>query len=212
VDFIVLDTGKEYDTLIPSIVSLCLNQIAPAMKNDVAFDVRETFYRLIFDLLLQHWNYFFVKNADQSRQIETLYLLEIIANSFASGEIQIFRTNLAALEHLNSTRVIYQQPLFINRIAYDIIKMFFEVLIAKAHNLYREEIISAIYNMVSPYFDVFFNTFLPMILENSKELIGAQKNQLARGFTRDTDLPTFTLNMNQFIADYSFFKQQNNIN
>lgn len=57
-------------------------------------------------------------------------------------------------------------------------------LIAKSHNLLQEEIIAAIYNMVSSNFDVFFSQFIPHYLMNLDGLRDHQRSQLHQNFKR----------------------------
>ena len=57
-------------------------------------------------------------------------------------------------------------------------------LIAKSHNLLQEEIIAAIYNMVSSNFDIFFTQFIPHYLMNLDGLRDHQRSQLHQNFKR----------------------------
>ena len=62
--------------------------------------------------------------------------------------------------------------------------------------------------MANVDFNVFFNQFLVQFL-NSQDVDANQKNMLKTSFKTDTDMPTFTSNMNRFIGDLRYYKTCN---
>jgi len=57
-------------------------------------------------------------------------------------------------------------------------------LVTKSHNLLQEEIIQAVYSMVSSNFDAYFSQFIPNFLMNTSGLTDHQKSQLHQNYKR----------------------------
>merc|ERR1719309_716348 len=91
----------------------------------------------------------------------------------------------------------------------EFLTVFIQVLIAKSHNLLREEVAVAIYNMASVDFAAFYQKFLPHFLCNTSQLDENQRGILAQGFQQDTDLPTFVSNLSRLINDLRFYQTIN---
>jgi len=78
------------------------------------------------------------------------------------------------------------------------------VLLAKTHNLLRDEIVTAIYHMAAQDFTTFYNQFVPQYLEQSP-LNNSHKVSLQQLLGRDQDLPSFTLKVDRFVNDFIFY-------
>ena len=84
-----------------------------------------------------------------------------------------------------------------------------QVLIAKSHNLLREEIGLAVYNMAATDFPGYFASFLPAFLAATGQLDDSQRQILAAGFRPETDLPTFAASLDRFVTDLRFYQTVN---
>jgi hypothetical protein len=84
------------------------------------------------------------------------------------------------------------------------------VLLAKSHNLLREEIGLAVYSMAATDFPGFFARFLPAYLAATPQLDDSQRQMLlATGFRQETDLPTFAASLERFVTDIRFYQTVN---
>ncbi len=80
---------------------------------------------------------------------------------------------------------------------------------AKSHNLLREEIGQAVYNMAATDFPGFFASFLPAFLAGTGQLDHNQRQILAAGFSQETDLPTFSASLDRFVTDLRVYQTLN---
>lgn len=66
---------------------------------------------------------------------------------------------------------------------FQFINVLLQTLIAKSHDLLREEIVSVIYNMVSVDFAAFHKSFLPSFVDSVDSLSVQQKTLLLSNFS-----------------------------
>ena len=169
----------------------------------------------MYHVLLYNWRYFFKssvvkKGTDDSSGQQTLSIdggpqeqgrflniLHAFGQSFLQADISIFKQNLAALEDINRKWRLYNKSVFTQHLIVQFLTVLLQVLVNNSHNLLKEEITQALYNMASVDFNVFFNQFLIQFLD-SQELDSNQKQMLKTSFKTDTDMPTFNSNMNRF--------------
>ena len=125
--------------------------------------------------------------------------------------IFLFRQNVIALEHLNQKWGLYSKPIFTENLMAEFLSVFIQVLITKSHNLLREEIGIACYNMAATDFPAFFHKFLPHFVSHcTAQLIDTnQQSILVEGFTQETDLPSFVANLGKFVNDVRFYQNIN---
>jgi hypothetical protein len=83
------------------------------------------------------------------------------------------------------------------------------VLVAKSHNLLREEIGLAVYNMAATDFPGFFASFLPAFLAAQEQLDPNQRAILAAAFSQQTDIPTFAASLDRFVTDLRVYQTLN---
>ena len=128
-----------------------------------------------------------------------------------STDYYFFRQNVIALEHLNQKWGLYSKPIFVENLMAEFLSVFIQVLISKSHNLLREEIAIAAYNMAATDFPAFFQKFLPHFVRNcTNQLIDEnQQGILVEGFTKETDLPSFVANLGKFVNDVRFYQNIN---
>ena len=97
------------------------------------------------------------------------------------------------LQFLTMTKIYYLlnvcafslQPIFTQEFIVQFLMVLIQALVNNSHNLLKEEITLAVYNMASVDFIAFFNQFLLQFLE-SQELDSNQKNILKTSFKTDT--------------------------
>ena len=75
----------------------------------------------------------------------------------------------------------------------EFLKVFLDVLERKSHDLLKEEIVFAVYNMASVSFEAFFNRFLSEYLEKTEGIDSNQKAILKSAFKTDTVSKTRTI-------------------
>ena len=84
------------------------------------------------------------------------------------------------------------------------LQVLLDSLINKSHNLLQEEIMQAVYNMVSSNFDAYFSQFVPTYLMNTTGLVDHQKSQLHQNYKRDQvthpELHIMVENFNIFLS------------
>merc|ERR1712150_4872 len=183
-------------------------------------------YAVLYHVLLYNWRYFFKSSVvkkgsedssgQQSLSIDGglqeqgrfLNILHAFGQSFLQADISIFKQSLAALEDINTKWRLYHKPVFTQHLIVQFLTVLLQVLVNNSHNLLKEEITQALYNMASVDFNVFFNQFLIQFLD-SQELDSNQKQMLKTSFKTDTDMPTFNSNMNRFIGDIKYYKTCN---
>jgi len=124
-------------------------------------------------------------------------------------DISVFSQNVATLETLNNKWRLYSKSIFKEALLADFLSVFLQALIAKSHNLLKEEIGAALFNMSSTDFPVFFGKFIPQFLAGVDQLDDNQRQILSEGFRPDTDLPSFQANLDRFINDLRYYQLVN---
>ena len=116
---------------------------------------------------------------------------------------------MATLEHLNSKWRLYSKTVFKETLLAEFLSVFLKVLIAKSHNLLKEEIAAAIFNMGSTDFPTFFGKFVPQFLVGVDNLDDNQRHILTGSFKPDSDMPSFVTNLDRFINDLRYYQLVN---
>ena len=223
---VVKQTDSAFKRFIDSSLTLCLDQIYPMIAEKPTSDIKGPLYAVLYHVLLYNWRYFFKSSMVRKGQAEDsagqslaidgglqeqgrfVSILQAFGQSFLQADISIFKQNLAALEDINSKWRLYHKSVFTQNLIVQFLTVLLQVLVNNSHNLLKEEITQALYNMASVDFGVFFNQFLIQFLD-SQELDSNQKQMLKTSFKTDTDLPTFNSNMNRFIGDIKYYKTCN---
>lgn len=109
---------------------------------------------------------------------------KVTYNSLLQLLVKSLKWNVPGYSQDNHRLIVYYQPIFQVTMLSSFLQVLLTALIAKSHNLLQEEIIAAIYNMVSSNFDVFFTQFIPHYLMNVDGLRDHQRSQLHQNFKR----------------------------
>ena len=136
-------------------------------------------------------------------------ILQMFAVSFSGRDIAVFKANLASLQLVNERCRLYSKAMFRTEMRFHFLRVFFEVMLAKSHQLLNDDICTAVYSMASTDFESYFGVFLPQFLESCADLSPEQKAKVGSGVKTDTDLPTFMRSLGQFIKDIAYFRTRN---
>ncbi|KAG8185218.1 hypothetical protein JTE90_025889 [Oedothorax gibbosus] len=212
---VVQETNSQFKDLLPSTISLCLCQIYPLVAERPSSEVKPPLFDLLHKILLHNCRYFFKVNVVSSlgeagnEKIENeqhfTKIMEAYGQSFLQPDINLFKQNLMSLEMLNSKWKLYYKGYFKSIMLLQFLRVFLQTLICKTHNLLREEIVTAMYNMAMVDINSFYSTFLPQFLQSMENLDSNQKNTLLRNFKCDTDLHSFGESIQRFVSDLRYY-------
>nr|DBA19354.1 TPA: hypothetical protein GDO54_015205 [Pyxicephalus adspersus] len=214
---VVQEPGQAFKPFLPSILSLCMEQLYPIIAERPSMDVKVELFELLFQLLHHNWRYFYRSSvlasvnrdgADEpmENQPQFIAVMQAFGQSFLQPDIHLFKQNLSYLETLNSKHKLYHKKFFRAMMLPQFVSVLLQVLIHKSHDLLQEEIGIAVYNMASVDFSTFFSAFLPEFLAGCEGLDTSQKNVLARNFKMERDLPSFTQSVHRLVNDLRYYR------
>ncbi len=126
-----------------------------------------------------------IQSDQMLNRVHFMAILQAFGQSFMQPDITVFRQNLAALEELNEKWKLYHKPVFTESLIGHFLTAFIHVLVHKSHDLLKEEITVATFNMASVDFEAFFKHFLPEYLSKLEDLDSNQKEKLRLAFKDD---------------------------
>ncbi|TRY56086.1 hypothetical protein DNTS_017930 [Danionella cerebrum] len=211
------EPGQTFKPLLPSILSLCLDQLYPIVAERSCPDVKGELFELLFQILHQNWRYFFkssvlssVQRAGGEEPMENqgqfTAAMQAFGQSFLQPDIHIFKQNLSYLELLNTKHKLYHRKLFRNAMLFHFLNVLLQVLLHKSHDLLQDDITLALYNMAAVDFSAFYSSFLPEFLNGCQGLDPHQRTTLARNFTPERDLPSFSQGVYRIVNDLRFYR------
>ncbi|CAG5897647.1 unnamed protein product [Menidia menidia] len=219
---VVQEPGQAFKPFLPSILSLCMEQVYPVVAERPSPDVKAEMFELLYQILHQNWRYFFKASvlttvqrglAEDTMENESQFTaaMQAFGQSFLQSDIHIFKQNLSYLESLNSKHKLYHRKLFRTSMLFHFINVLLQVLLHKSHDLLQEEITLAIYNMASVDFDAFYSAFMPEFLNGCHGVDSSQRAVLARNFKleqarADFDLPSFTQSVQRLVNDLRYYR------
>ncbi|KAM6156221.1 exportin-6 isoform 1-T1 [Rhynchocyon petersi] len=214
---VVQEPVQVFKPFLPSIISLCMEQVYPIIAERPSPDVKAELFELLFRTLHHNWRYFFKSSvlasvqrgiAEEQMENEPQFsaIMQAFGQSFLQPDIHLFKQNLFYLETLNTKQKLYHKKIFRTTMLFQFVNVLLQVLVHKSHDLLQEEIGIAIYNMASVDFDGFFAAFLPEFLTSCDGVDDNQKNVLGRNFKMDRDLPSFTQNVHRLVNDLRYYR------
>uniref|UniRef100_A0A3Q2EBD0 Exportin 6 n=1 Tax=Cyprinodon variegatus TaxID=28743 RepID=A0A3Q2EBD0_CYPVA len=214
---VVQEPGQAFKPFLPSILSLCMEQVYPVVAERSSPDVKAEMFELLYQILHQNWRYFFKTSVltsvqrggvDDAMENEAQFTaaMQAFGQSFLQTDIHIFKQNLSYLESLNSKHKLYHRKLFRTSMLFHFINVLLQVLLHKSHDLLQEEITLAIYNMASVDFDAFYSAFMPEFLNGCQGVDSNQRAVLARNFKLEQDLPSFTQSVQRLVNDLRYYR------
>jgi len=215
--FIVSEPGTIFRQFVSKILCLCLDTIYPLIVNHTSSDLKVPLYNLFYHMLLHNWNVFFKTNVksintlnNNEDKIENkenfLGVMKAFGQSFLQPDIAVFQQNIEALESLNLRWRLYSKTLFKETLLAEFLTVLLKVLVAKSHNLLKEEIAAAVFNMGSTDLSIFFEKFIPQFLHSMGELDENQRQILASSFAPVSDMPSFVIGLDRFINDLRYYQ------
>lgn len=218
-ELIVSEPGQSFRRFIPNTITLCMDHIYPVVSERASPEVKGPLFELLQCLLEHNWKYFFKPSVHLSlgagnwdsieNEAQFIQIMQAVGQSFMQPDITIFKHNLETLESLNSKYKLYHKGVFRNSMLGQFITVLLQVLVHRSQDLLQEEITITVYNMASVDFNTFFAAFVPHFLQNMDGLDDDQRTILKENFKTDTDLPTFTQNVQRFINDLRYYRTCN---
>ncbi|XP_074053478.1 exportin-6 isoform X2 [Macrotis lagotis] len=214
---VVQEPGQVFKPFLPSIISLCMEQVCPIIAERPSPDVKAELFELLFRILHHNWRYFFkssvlasvhrgIAEEQMENEVQFNAIMQAFGQSFLQPDIHLFKQNLFYLETLNTKQKLYHKKIFRTTMLFQFVNVLLQVLVHKSHDLLQEEIGIAIYNMASVDFDSFYAAFLPEFLASCDGVDSNQKTVLGRNFKMDRDLPSFTQNVHRLVNDLRYYR------
>ncbi|CAI9592094.1 unnamed protein product [Staurois parvus] len=117
---VVQEPGQAFKPFLPSILSLCMEQLYPIIAERPSPDVKAELFELLFQLLHHNWRYFYRSSVLASvhrdggdepmeNQAQFIAVMQAFGQSFLQPDIHLFKQNLGYLETLNSKHKLYHK-------------------------------------------------------------------------------------------------------
>ncbi len=167
------------------------------MTQKPSADVKSPLYSVLTSVLLYNQRYFFKPSVVRSlgnpqkqeevlNRAEFLALMEAYGRSFLQPDIAVFQQNLAALEEVNRKWRLFHKKAFTEAMTAQFLTVLLQALLARSHDLLRDEIVSCVHSMASADFAAFFEHFLPGFVQQTGEVDRSQADILKANFKPDT--------------------------
>ncbi|CAB3261536.1 unnamed protein product [Arctia plantaginis] len=173
-------------------------------------DLTRAAHRLLASVLIDRWRYFFPNKCEEAeserRTDELRAALAALGRALLQSDIELLRHTIDTLDVLNSRWKLYHKVIFRN----EFLGEFLSVLLAGLAEggwraLVRDEVTAAVHAMAMVDFPTFRTSFLPHFLSSLPGLSPEHQHHLAQ-FPPDTDLPTFTQNIQRLMNDVNCYR------
>jgi hypothetical protein len=152
--FLIQDSSNSFDSLLPPILTLCMEQLFPSTTpSDI--EVKQALFALLYNVLLYKGKLFFVNQTPEGMQA-LMGILFTVKNSFEILELSIFKQNLEALQLLNQKHKLYSRNGFLD-MKYAFLNTFMTILVDKSCDLLRDQVIEVIFGIASINFEDFYD-------------------------------------------------------
>ncbi|XP_020297915.1 exportin-6-B [Pseudomyrmex gracilis] len=211
---VVSAPSNAFKAFVPSVTSLCLGQVWPAVGNNLSEhpDTTLVLLKLFHSILMHRWQYFYNTSVlrtlgypDEDEPVEhkeeLVAILEAFGQALLQSDVNIFRQSLQSLEQLNIRWRLYQRVVFKVHLLERFLMALFTVLFQQSHNLLADDIAVAIHSLASVNIGWFFGHFLPTFLTTCEGVDDMQRATLLGNFDKSTDQPTLTRSVLQLISD-----------
>ncbi|CAH1638251.1 unnamed protein product [Spodoptera littoralis] len=195
--------------LVRSVLTLLQRHVLPRATVDSP-DLARAAYRLLASVLIHRWRYFFptkVEEAESAARADELRgALAALGRALLQPDIELLKLNIDTLDALNSKCKLYHKMMFRT----EFLGEFLSVLLAGLAEggwraLARDEVTAAVHAMALVDFPAFRAAFLPHFLASLPGLAPDHQRHLAQ-FPPDTDLPTFTQNIQRLMNDVNCYR------
>ncbi|OQR76792.1 exportin-6-B-like [Tropilaelaps mercedesae] len=224
---VVLGSPAKGNIFLGRILGLALRLWSKASASQSS-NLRPALIQLLHEVVSQHWRYFFPANVASllsasgspalDADVEHRGELVAIMNAYGccllqQGDLETFGLVLRSLGELQTKWNLFQRPIF--RVAAgenecgllgQFIGVLLRCLLQRSHDLLREEMLHLVFAMANTMpLDAFHQIYLPQFLMQIESLDNYQREQLVRGFHIQSDLPSFTENLNSFLTDIRYY-------
>nr|XP_049694489.1 exportin-6 [Helicoverpa armigera] len=173
-------------------------------------DLARAAYRLLASVLIHRWRYFFPNKCEESesnaRTDELRGALSALGRALLQPDIELLRLNIDTLDTLNTKCKLYHKVMFRTEFLGEFLSV---LLLGLAEGgwraLARDEATAAVHAMALVDFPAFRAAFLPHFLASLPGLAPQHQQMLAQ-FPPDTDLPTFTQNIQRLMNDINCYR------
>ncbi|XP_063825947.1 exportin-6 [Ostrinia nubilalis] len=197
---------------VRAVLALLHHHALPRARDD-APDLARAAHRLLASVLIHRWRYFFTPKCEGEesarRMGELREALAALGRALMQPDIELLRIALATLDALNTKWKLYHKMIFRT----EFLSEFISVLLASlaeggARALLRDEALGALHSMAGVDFAAFRAAFLPHFLRAVPGLHPDHARAL-HDFPPDTDLPTFTQNIQRLMNDVKCYRAYN---
>ncbi|XP_041363102.1 exportin-6-like isoform X2 [Gigantopelta aegis] len=118
---IVEEPGSSFKAFLPQVLTICLDQVYPIIAQRPSPDIKVVFYKLLHELVIHNWRYFFKGSVISALQNEAeqldnepqfVAIMQAYGQSFLQSDITVFKQNLESLEIMNSKWKLYHKVIF----------------------------------------------------------------------------------------------------
>ncbi|KAH6579882.1 hypothetical protein BASA61_009991 [Batrachochytrium salamandrivorans] len=199
-------------SILPLIISFCVQDLYPRCidSNSTSFDsIRPLFYGMLYQLLLNHWRYFFnvqvslvaIKDAgDCKREEEFLAIIQ-------GPHVDVIKQNMGLLCMLDEKCRLFSKPIFCEKMALNILDCFLSILMQKSHEFLRDDIIQFMANIVTANLALMHSRIVSLFIDKiGRTFTDEQRNGLASQIRDIKDLESCQHNIGRFIQDHAYFQ------
>ncbi|KAM3965111.1 LOW QUALITY PROTEIN: exportin ellipsoid body open [Aphomia sociella] len=176
-------------------------------------DLARAAYRLLASVLVHRWRYFFTHKCDgdesAQRTHELRAALSALGRALLQPDLELLRINIHTLHALDDKWKLYHKIIFRTEFLAEFLCVLLATLVeGGSRALLREEVMGALHAMAAVDFPTFRQSFLPHFLTTLSGLAPQQIAELSN-FPPDTDLPTFTQNIQRLMNDVNCYRAYN---
>ncbi|KAF9822657.1 hypothetical protein SFRURICE_012436 [Spodoptera frugiperda] len=211
--------------LVRSVLTLLQRHVLPRATVDSP-DLARAAYRLLASVLIHRWRYFFPAKCTEAESLartdELRAALAALGHALLQPDIELLKLNIDTLDALNSKCKLYHKVLLtthyfrekctLRHVMFrtEFLGEFLSVLLLGLAEggwraLARDEVTAALHSMALVDFPAFRAAFLPHFLASLPGLAPDHQRHLAH-FPPDTDLPTFTQNIQRLMNDVNCYR------
>ncbi|CAH2262819.1 jg9193 [Pararge aegeria aegeria] len=167
-------------------------------------------HRLLASVLVHRWRYFFPHKCEGEealrRTAELRGALTALGRALLQPDIELLRINLNTLDTLNTKWKLYHKAIFRSEFMGSVLTVLLSGLTeGGARALLLDEALAAVHAMAAVDFVAFRRAFLPHFIQTLPGLEPHHVRLLA-DFPPDTDLPTFTQNIQRLMNDVNCYR------
>ena len=185
--------GSTFQSYVTHILKLTVEIYPHVAEKEGFIGVKEAIFQVLYMILLTHLNHC----QDQELQLA----MKAFHYSFQRlSDLSIFKKNLHFLADLNKRIKLFSKEFFVKDWRNVFLQTFFKVLFDGMHRILEDDIIPVIFELASVDLNSFFIKVLPGLIAGLSVIPSPVKADILMNFSRDTDMPTFSRNMQQMVG------------